>query len=77
MIDYLAVNYYGGDGSFTELAAAAGYPRVTMPMGLVHGLPVGLTFVGTAWSDFKLIGFGYAFEQASHSRRPPGEVPVQ
>ena len=78
LIDYLAVSYYGGGGgSFTDLAAAAGYPRVTVPMGLVHGLPVGLTIVGTAWSDFKLIGFAYAYEQASHSRRPPGEVAVE
>jgi amidase len=46
-------------------------------MGLVHGLPVGLTFVGTAWSDFKLISFAYAFEQASHSRRLPGEIAVE
>jgi len=73
LIDYIAGNHGGGGGRFTELAAAAGYPRITVPMGLVHGMPVGITFVGTAWSDFKLVGFAYAYEQASHARRPPGE----
>ena len=78
LIDYLAVDYSGGGGgSYTELIAAAGYPGLTVPMGLAHGLPVGLTFVGTAWSEFKLIGLAYAFEQAAHSRRPPGEVAVE
>lgn len=77
LIDYIAGSHGGGGGRFTELAAAAGYPRMTVPMGLVHGLPVGVTFVGTAWSDFKLIGFAYAYEQASHARRPPGQIPVE
>jgi len=76
LLDYIAVGKGGGGGGFTELAAAAGYPRITVPMGLVHGMPVGVTFVGTAWSDFRLIGFAYAYEQASHARRPPGEVAV-
>ncbi len=51
--------------------AIAGYPHITVPMGQVHGLPVGLSFVGTAFSDPKLIGIAYAYEQASHARRPP------
>jgi len=38
---------------------------------------VGLEFVGTAWSDFKLIGLAYGYEQASHARRPPGQGVVQ
>jgi amidase len=77
LIDYLSGG--GGEGGehFTELAAAAGYPRMTVPMGLIHGMPVGLTFVGTAWSDFKLIGLAYGYEQVSHARRPPGEGVVQ
>ncbi len=74
LIDYIAGSHQGGGGRFTELAAAAGYPRMSVPMGQVHGMPVGLEFVGTAWSDFKLIGFAYAYEQASHARRPPGEI---
>ena len=74
LIDYIAVSNEAGGGRFTELAAAAGSPRMTVPMGLVRGMPVGVTFVGTAWSDFKLIGYSYAYEQASHARRPPPEL---
>lgn len=77
LIDYIAVNHGGGGGGFTELSAAAGYPRITVPMALVHGMPVGMTFVGTAWSDFRLVGYAYAFEQASRERRPPGEIAVR
>jgi amidase len=60
---------YGG-GSTTP-AAVAGYPDITVPAGFVHGLPVGLSFFAGAWSEPKLIGFAYAFEQATHARRPP------
>ncbi len=60
---------YGG-GS-TSPAAVAGYPDITVPAGFVHGLPVGLSFFAGAWSEPKLIGFAYAFEQATHARRPP------
>ena len=58
-------------GSDTTLAAVAGYPHVTLPMGDVRGLPVGLSFVGPAWSEARLIGFAYAYEQATHHRKPP------
>lgn len=58
----------GGAGA---LAAVAGYPHLTVPMGEVDGLPVGLSFIGPAWSDARLLGYGYAYEQASHARRPP------
>jgi amidase len=40
-------------------------------MGAVEGLPVGLSFVGTAWSEGRLISYAYAFEQATHARRSP------
>jgi amidase len=52
-------------------AAVAGYPHLTVPMGLVDGLPVGLSFVGPAWSEARLLAYGYAFEQATKARRPP------
>jgi len=51
----------GGAGS---LAAVAGYPHLTVPMGLVKGLPVGLSFIGPKWSEARLLSLGYAFEQA-------------
>ncbi len=44
-------------------------------MGQVDGLPVGLSFIGTAWSEAALLAYGYAFEQAAHARTPPPEVP--
>ena len=78
LIDYIAgAGGSEGGGHFTELSAAAGYPRMSVPMGQVDGMPVGLEFVGTAWSDFKLIGLAYGYEQASHARRPPGQGVVQ
>ncbi len=68
--DFVAGDHIVGTGSSTP-AAVAGYPDVTVPMGFVHELPVGLSFFGAAWSDAKLIGYAYAFEQATHARRPP------
>ncbi|HKW48727.1 MAG TPA: amidase [Gemmatimonadaceae bacterium] len=61
----------GGGGSFTQPAAVAGYPHITVPMGLVQGLPVGLSFAGRAWSEPTLLKLAYAYEQASKMRRPP------
>jgi amidase len=58
-------------GGFTSPAAVAGYPHVTVPAGFVQGLPCGISFVGTAWSEPRLIALAYAFEQASRARRPP------
>jgi amidase len=62
-------HFLGGDVSTPP--AVAGYPHVTVPMGAVNGLPIGLSFVGTAWSEGKLISYAYAFEQATHARRAP------
>lgn len=61
----------GGLPSATGIAATAGYPHVTVPMGFVHGLPVGLSFVGRAWSEATLIRLAFAFEQAARARRSP------
>jgi amidase len=61
----------GGLSSFTSPAAVAGYPHVTVPMGFVRGLPVGLSFVGRAWSEPTLLKLAYAFEQAAPARRKP------
>ena len=61
----------GGGGSFTAPAAVAGYPHITVPMGQVRGLPVGLSLVGRAWSEPTLLKLAYAFEQAAPARRKP------
>jgi amidase len=65
----------GGRGSFTSPAAVAGYPHVTVPMGFVRGLPVGLSFVGGAWTEATLLKLAYAFEQAAPARRKPTFAP--
>lgn len=62
-------------GGATTLPAVAGYPHVTVPMGQVRGLPVGLSFIGAAWSDAKLLDFAFAYEQRTHLRRPPPLAP--
>jgi amidase len=58
----------GGGGG---LAAVAGYPHLTVPMGDVKGLPVGLSFIGPKWSDQMILSLGYAYEQASRKRLEP------
>jgi amidase len=62
----------GGAGS---LAAVAGYPHLSVPMGLVRGLPVGLSFIGPKWSDAKMLSFGYAYEQARGAFPAPRFLP--
>jgi amidase len=54
----------------------AGYPHITVPMGLVDGLPVGLSFFGRAWSEPKLLGLAFAFEQMAQGRKPPRFLPT-
>src|SRR5204863_2038403 len=58
-------------GASSTPAAVAGYPSITVPAGVVSGLPVGLSFIGRAWSEAKLIQYAYAYEQATHLRKPP------
>jgi amidase len=57
-------------------AAVAGYPSLTVPMGDANGLPLGLVFVGTAWSEPRLLELGYAFEQLTKARKTPRFVPT-
>ncbi|MEP6739575.1 MAG: amidase [Caldimonas sp.] len=65
------VNGDHSGASFSSPAAVAGYPHLTVPAGFVRGLPLGLSFVGPAWSEARLLAFGHAFEQATKHRRPP------
>jgi amidase len=58
-------------GASSTPAAVAGYPSITVPAGFAYGLPVGVTFIGRAWSEAKLIGLAYSYEQATKHRKPP------
>ncbi len=58
-------------GSASGLPAVAGYPHITVPMGEAMGLPVGLSFIGAAWSEAALIGLAFDYEQASRARLVP------
>jgi amidase len=67
-------DYANGDshaGGCTSPAAVAGYPHITVPAGYIHGLPVGLSFFSTAYAEPSLLRMAYAFEQATHIRKPP------
>jgi amidase len=57
--------------SFSTPAAVAGYPHLTVPAGFARDLPVGLSFVGPAWSEPRLLAFGHVYERATTHRRPP------
>jgi amidase len=63
----------GGAGG---LAAVAGYPHLTVPMGMLKGLPVGLSFIVPKWSDGLLLSLGYAYEQARGPMPRPGLLPA-
>jgi amidase len=58
-------------GGSSTPAAVAGYPSITVPMGDIHGLPIGLSFIGSAWSEGKLIKLAYSLEQAIKARKQP------
>jgi amidase len=69
-----AADMTNGDPTVTAgygAAAVAGYPSLTVPMGDASGLPLGIVFMGTAWSEPRLIELGYAFEQISKARKAP------
>jgi amidase len=62
---------YGTGFYFCEPAAMAGYPHITVPMGTLHELPVGLSFMAGAYEEPKLLKIAYAYEQASEKRMAP------
>ena len=57
--------------SASQLPAVAGYPHLTVPMGAVEGLPIGLSLIGTAWDDSRVLAAGHAYELASRRRVTP------
>ncbi|MDQ6815537.1 MAG: amidase [Bacteroidota bacterium] len=73
-IDIINGDYSTGY-SFSSPAAMAGYPHITVPMGFVHELPIGLSIFGTAYSEGQLLTIAYAFEQATKARQAPTYIP--
>jgi amidase len=65
-IDLVNGDHFGGGAS--SFAAVSGYPSVTIPAGTVQGLPVGVSFVGPAWSDARILALAYALEQKRQGR---------
>jgi amidase len=73
-IDAANGDQIGGAGA-GGLAAVAGYPHLTVPMGAVMGLPVGLSIIGPAWSEARLLAYGFAYEQATKAKGIPRFLP--
>ncbi|MEM1397802.1 MAG: amidase [Pseudomonadota bacterium] len=63
---------WAGAGS---MAAQAGYPHATVPMGMVHGLPVGVSFIGGKDEDAAVLSYAFAYEQATNHRQDPQYLP--
>jgi len=74
-VDFVNGDFFSGYGAYGP-AATAGYPSITVPMGSVHDLPVGLSFIGTAYDEPGLIAIAYAYEQASNKRSRPSFKPT-
>jgi amidase len=64
----LGDHFVGGSSS---LAAIAGYPAITVPMGFIDDLPVGVTFYGKAWTEPILLEIAYSYEQGTKQRKAP------
>lgn len=69
------VNGLRSPGSFATMPAVAGYPHLTVPMGELQGLPLGLSFIGAPWSEDQLLAAGFAFEQRARARFAPTFIP--
>lgn len=63
-------------GGSSSPAAVSGYPAISLPMGFIKGLPVGITFFGRAWSEPVLLEAAYSYEQATRHRKAPGFIPT-
>ena len=75
LTDWVNGDHYSGPDT-SSAAAVAGYPHITVPAGYVHGLPIGISFIGSAWQEPRLIRLAYAYEQASRARVPPDFRPT-
>jgi amidase len=73
--DLVNGDFFTGYGVYAS-AAIAGYPHVTVPMGLVFELPIGLSFLGLPYHEPDLLTIAYAYEQASKKRTPPKFKPT-
>ncbi|MCA9948118.1 MAG: amidase, partial [Anaerolineales bacterium] len=69
LTDHVNGDHY--TGSCSSAAAVAGYPHITVPMGFVAGLPLGISFFAGAFTEPTLLKLAYAFEQATRARKPP------
>jgi amidase len=71
-------DFVNGDnytGSFSTLPAVAGYPHVTVPMGAIKGMPIGLSFIGGAFTETQLLEAAFVYEQRSKARPRPRFLP--
>lgn len=65
---------YGGEPGTCEESAMTGLPQVSVPAGFLGGrYPFGISMLGRSWTDAKMLSLAYAYEQATHHRRPPRE----
>lgn len=74
LTDHNAGDHFPGAGY--GAAAVAGYPSLTVPMGSSDGLPLGMVFMGTAWSEARLLELAYDYEQLTRARKPPEYWPT-
>jgi hypothetical protein len=66
-----------GGGTNCQLSASSGLPAISMPAGLTDdGVPIGVELLGRAWTEPRLLAIAYAYEQATHLRRPPSTTPA-
>jgi amidase len=61
----------GAGGGCSTPSAMAGYPNMSVPMGFIFGIPIGIAFFGRAWSEATLLKLAFAYEQATKHRQPP------